>query len=330
MTLHGKTILITGASGFLGGALTKHLAHDGSRVKALVRNLDRAASLRSLPNVEIVQGDITDTDRLRTITHGCDIVFHAAAVLNGSLTVQRQINIEGTRHVMQAAIDAHVQRIVHVSSAGAYGFTLRSDITEDMPLDPGHAPYSVTKAAAETVVRQLGDQHAVDYTIIRPGMIYGAGSTVWTATMFKIARRNPTIFLGNGSGSIQAIHIDDVIDMLLILAEHPAASHQTFNCTPDPAPTWWEYLSAYAALAGHDNWLGLPIPPVKAIARLITLLVPADSRFKDMSLAIEFLTTYRTYHMDKARDLLVWQPRINLHDGIQSCIPYLRELGLLH
>ncbi len=329
MTLFGKPVLVTGATGLLGGALTKRLAGDGAQVRALARNSEGNRFLHDIEGIEIIQGNITDANRMRDVIQGCEIVFHPAAVDSGSLKIQREVNVEGTRNVMLAAAQAGVSRVIHVSSAGAYGFRPRGDISEDMPLEPARAAYGISKAEAEDVVRQVAHDHDLEYSIIRPGFIYGPRSKVWTAGLFKIARRNPTIFLGDGSGSILAVHVDDVVDLMTVLAVHPAAAGQAFNCTPDPAPTWRQFLGAYAALAGHDRWLGIPSALPKTVARLVAVFAPRDTRFKDMPQALEFVTSYRRYRMDKARKLLGWQPRIGLSEGIKSCVPYLHEIGLL-
>ncbi len=329
MTLSGKTVLVTGATGFLGGALTRRLACDGALVRALARRPEGDRFLRDMDGVELVQGDITDERRMRDVIQGCEFVFHTAAVPTGSFKTQHEINVGGTRNVMQAAAQAGVERVVHVSSVGPYGLGQRGDISEDIPLGPIHAAYGITKAEAEDVVRTVACGQGLDYSIIRPGMPYGLGSKIWTAAMFRLARRKPTIFVGDGSGSIPAIHIDDVVDMMMVLAVHPAASRETFNCTPDPAPTWREFLGAYAALAGHDRWLAIPITPLRILAQLVAFVAPSNTRFKDLPLVIEFVTSYRRYRMDKARELLGWQPQIGLSEGIQSCVPYLREEGLL-
>ena len=210
-------------------------------MRALARHPEREPSLQRIAGVEILQGDITDENRMYNVIQGCKIVFHSAGVLDGSIKTQRQVNVGGTRIIMRAAAQSGVERVVHVSSAGAYGFGRYGDITEDMPLEPGHAAYGISKAEAEDVVRKVAREHGLDYSIIRPGMIYGPGSRVWTDTMFKIARRKPTVFVGNGSGSIPAIHVDDVVDLMTVLAVHPAAASETSNCTPDPSlpgATW--------------------------------------------------------------------------------------------
>jgi len=116
---------------------------------------------------------------------------------------------------------------------------------------------------------------------------------------------------------------------LVTLASHPNAVGETFNCTPDPSPTWREFLGSYAALAGHDHWLGIPPLVIKPVAWPVAKLVPEHNRLRDLPDLASFVTSYVTFSMDKARNLLNWQPRVSLQKGIQRCVPYLREKGLL-
>lgn len=325
MTLAGKTALVTGATGFLGGAVARRLADEGACVKALARRPGRDAYLRDMPNIEIVSGDILDAERMKAVTQGCDYVFHVAAAMSGSLDYQRKLNVDGTRHVIQAAAAAAVQRVVHVSTIAVYGYGYTTDVTEDRPQRPGRVPYNISKAEGETVVRAGG----VPYSIIRPGMIYGPRSGMWTAFMFNLGKRNPTIFLGDGSGYAHPIYIDDVVDLTILLATHPAAENEAFNCAPDPAPTWREFLGGYARLAGHQRWLGLPVLPLKLLAPVIELALTLRGEPQDVPALIPFMQGHKTYKMDKARRLLGWEARVHLEEGIRRCEPWLRDKGLL-
>ncbi|MEZ4666775.1 MAG: NAD(P)-dependent oxidoreductase [Anaerolineae bacterium] len=328
-SLTNKTVLVTGASGFLGGALAQRLAADGVRVRALVRRPERANLLRQSPTIEIVQGDITDLERMKQVSDGCSHVFHVAAALGGPYNVQYPANVEGTRNIMLAAAQAHVERVVHVSSIAVYGYKYRGLVSEDTPHRPGAVPYNRTKTEAETVVREIGKSHNQPYSIIRPGMIYGPRSSAWTATMFKVARRRPTLFPGDGSGSAFPIYVNDVIDLIAVLARHPAAEGEAFNCAPDPAPTWRAFIGSYSHLAGHGRWLALPVWPIKLAAPLAELLLKLRGVPQDVPDIIAFGQANVTYSMAKARALLDWQPRVSLTEGIQRCAPWLREQGLL-
>jgi nucleoside-diphosphate-sugar epimerase len=329
MTFEGKTVLVTGATGFLGGAVARRLAGDGAQVRALARRPGRDRYVRDVAGIEIVTGDITHADQLIKVTAGCDYVIHVAAATGGSLAAQQSVNVEGTRHIVEAAAVCNVERVVHVSTIAAYGYRHRDDVTEDTPLAPGSDPYSVTKAETEGVLRDVAAQRGISFSIIRPGMIYGPRSSAWTRGMFKLARRKPTIFIGDGSGSAYPIHVHDVVGLIALLALHPAADGQAFNATPDPSPTWREFLGAYAALAGHNRWLGIPPVVLRPAIALAGIMAPKDSRYRDLPDLLSFLCGYITFSMDKARRCLDWQPRISLEDGIQSCVPYLKEKGLL-
>lgn len=329
MSLAGQQVLVTGATGFLGGALALRLAREGVQVKALARRPQKGIFLSQHPNITLVEGDITDAGRMKQVMEDCMVVFHVAAALGGNLKTQYPINVEGTRNVMLAAAHAKVQRVVHVSSIAVYGYNYIDDITEDFAQKPGRVPYNLTKSQAEAVVCEVGEQYHVPYSIIRPGMIYGPRSNGWTATMFKLGRYKPTPFLGDGHGNAHPIYVDDVIDQMIILATHPAAVGEAFNCSSDPAPTWREFLGGYSRLAGHQRWF--PIPPIimRPLAPLIEAILTLQGEPQELPILVDFLQAKKTYKMSKAHDLLGWQPKMRLQDGIDACVPWLREQGLL-
>lgn len=327
--LLGESVLVTGATGFLGGALVRRLAADGVRVRALARRLDRARAIREIPGVTITLGDIRDADDMRAAVEGCAVVFHVAAALGGSYDDQYAANVTGTQTVVEAAARAAVGRFVHVSTISVYGYRNFEDVTEDTLPDPGADPYHGTKLAAEHSARAVSRLRGLPFTIVRPSMIYGPGSNAWTAGMFQLARLNPLPLPNGGAGSAYPIYIDDVVDLLVTVATHPAALGESFNCTPDPSPTWREFLGAYARLAGHQNFIDVPLEPLLPLARWIGGLAGRDNQIADLPDLLPFLQRYITYRMDKARDLLGWQSQISLEDGIARCAPYLREKGLL-
>lgn len=330
MSLQGSTVLVTGATGFLGGHIVQRLAAEGAQVRALARRPGRDRYIHDLPGVEIVMGDITDAGRLQEVTQGCDYVFHAAAALGGPLHHQRRVNVEGTRGLMLAAAAAGVRRVVHISTVAVYGYRVCGDIHEDHPQQPGRVAYNLSKSETETVVRETAAQHNLSYSIMRPGMIYGPRSNAWTVTLFKMARRRPVFWVGSGKqGHAHPIYIGDVVDLALLLATHPAADGQAFNCTPDPAPTWRQFIGAYSRLAAHERWLGLPVILARLLALPADLLLTLRGQPQDLPQMVGYITSPMTYPTEKARTLLGWQPQITLEEGIARCAPYLREKGLL-
>lgn len=328
-TFTGETVAVTGATGFLGGALTRRLAAEGVAVRALVRNAQKADTLREMPGVQLVMGDLQEKEALQRLTEGCSVVFHAAAALGGPLAHQERSNVEGTQRLAHAAAQAGVKRMVYVSSIAVYGYGLTGIITEETPPNPGHVPYNVTKLRGEYATREVSERYGMDYAIIRPGMIYGPGSRAWTRTLFRVARRRPIFFPGDGSGTTYPIHVDDVVDLMVVVGEHPEAGGEVFHCAPDPSPTWRDWLLGYARLAGHAQWLGLPVRPIRAAAPLIEAALRARGEPQDFPDLARFVTTQRTYSMRKAAERLGWTAKIDLASGLQSCVPWLREQGLL-
>lgn len=328
MSLTGERVMITGATGFLGGALANRLLDDGAQVRLLARSPQKAGRLAGR-GADIIEGDLANSEAAKRAADGCAIVFHAAAATSGSLAEQRATTVDGTRAVFEAAADAGVKRFVHVSTISAYGYLYRGDVTEDRHLAHSADPYVNTKREAEEVVRDTAKKHGIAYSIIRPGQIYGPRSGLWTGQLFRLARLNPTPFPGDGSGSIHAIFVDDVVEMMVTLATHPAAENETFNCSADPTPTWREFLQGYSRLAGHQNWLALPVSLFHVVAGLSILLAPRDTMLRDLPDLLDLLQSRTTFKTTKAQERLGWSPKIGLEEGIHRCEPWLREKGLL-
>lgn len=325
----GQTVLVTGATGFLGGAVARRLADEGAQVKALARRTGRDAYIRDVANIEVVMGDITDAERMIAVTEGCDYVFHVAAALNGPLSKQLPVNVDGTANVARAAVQAGVKRLVHVSTIATYGYTHRGVITEETPQLPGDVPYNSSKLKAEEMLIALAQELGLSYSIQRPGMIYGPRSGAWTTLFYKLAARRPTIFVGDGSGTSYAVYVDDVVDLLLLQAMHPAAEGEAFNCVSKPLPTFRDFIGGYMQLAGHDRWLGIPVPIVRLLAPLLDAYFRIRGEPQDVIQLLDHVLSDNQVSVDKARDLLGWEPQVCLDEGIQRCVPYLREIGLL-
>lgn len=326
-TYAGSRVLITGATGFLGGRLAHRLKAEGTQVVATVRSPAKAVSLQA-DGIEVTAGDVTDRKAMIRAAAGCDLVFHVAAAFEG-VEQTYGVNVEGSRNLAVAAVEAGAKRVIFVSSIAVYGFNYRRVLHEDLPYGYGAYPYAITKALGETAVIEVAQQYATEYTIIRPGMIYGAGSINWTDNLFKVARRSPVLFVGDGSGSAYPIYVDDVVDLLVTAGTHPAAANEIFNCAPDPAPTWREWLLAYAALAGHQNYQAIPPILLSAMAGIAMLVAPRQHMLRDLPDIIAFLQAYTPISIDKARALLGWSPQIDLETGVASCADYLRAKDLL-
>jgi nucleoside-diphosphate-sugar epimerase len=327
MNLAGRQILVTGATGFLGRALASRLLDDGAQVRLLVRTPEKAEHFRER-SAEIVIGDMTEPSTLLQSVQGCSIVYHAAVDYT-NYERQRAVNVEGTRNIVQAAANANVERFVHISTVAAYGSHVSGDVYEDEPLRPIAYPYALTKAEGEKIVQEIAHKSGMEYTIVRPGMIYGPYAGMWTVGLFKVARMRPALWINDGRGSAHLIHAEDVVSFLTVSAAHPAAENQIFNCSADPSQTWREVISEYGHLIGRD-WKPISLKRVVLpMAEITKLVSPSISMGKNMPELIKFMMRDVTFKMTKARDLLDWSPRVDLETGIASCVPSLKKRGLL-
>ena len=328
MSLKRQTVLVTGGGGFLGGALARQLAANGVQVRALIRNRAKADYITDVAGIRLVDGDLENELSLRKAVEGCSAVFHVAAALGGTPDLQTRVNVEGTRLLATAAARAGVKRFVHVSSIAIYGFTDLPDlITEDTPPSASEFTYTVTKRAAEGVLKLVAAQTGMAYSIIRPGMIYGPRSQPWTRQMFKLASLPILPFFGDGRGHVAAIHVEDVVSMCILAADHAAAANQAFNCAADPGVSWRDYLTGYMKMAGRTRWLGLPVGVVRGVLALMKPFAPAGSMLKDMPAALNHHLRPIVYSTAKAREKLGWRAGWSLTDGLADAEKWLREQG---
>jgi nucleoside-diphosphate-sugar epimerase len=148
-----RPVLVTGATGSIGSVLARRFSEAGQPVRAVVRNPERAAALRSMANVEIFTGDLSHPESLRGCALGCSQVVHCAAKLLGSnRAASFAVNVAGTQALINEALRAKVERFIYASTIGVYGFTDAENITEEFPWLKCDLPYFATKQEAEREV----------------------------------------------------------------------------------------------------------------------------------------------------------------------------------
>lgn len=326
---HDRPVLVTGATGFLGRALVRRLSREGARVRALVRTPSKGERVAGLSGVTPVPGDLTDAGAMTRAVQGVRVVINSAAALRGTAAEQDRINLEGTRILAQAAAEAGVDRFVHISSVAVYGFQPGAVLDESSPLPEGNYTYGRTKAGAERMVREVAAGNGLRFSIVRPGTIYGPEAGSWTGRLFRWARRRPLWLPAGGRGSMPYIHVDDVVDLCLHCADHPAAAGEVFNAVMDPPPSLREVLEAWARLRGEPWIITLPAILLRPLAAGLSRTGDPDSPRRLAPAILRMLGEPTRWPMDKARDRLGWSPRTGLEEGVRGCVPWLKEKGLL-
>ncbi len=326
-------VLVTGATGFTGGHLAEKLRQLGHRVRALVRprSLAHAAPLEAA-GIEIAPGDLIDPESLRRAAEGIELVYHIAATYREASQPSAAyvaINVDGTRHLFEAARHAGVRRVVHCSTAGVHGHVQHPPATEDAPLAPGDH-YQRTKLEGEQVARTFGERGALEVVIARPVGIYGPGDTRFLKIFRGIARgRFP--MLGSGDVFYHLTYIDDVVDGLRLCGETASAAGQTYLLAGARYTTLAELVNAIAhVLNVRPPRIHLPVWPVwLAGAVCEAVCVPLRIEPPLYRRRVDFFRKSRAFDISRARRELGFAPRVDLDTGLRQTAACYRDQGLL-
>ena len=218
-----KTILVTGAAGFIGRNLCQQLLGNGYRVKALLRSSEQATMLPS--ELEHITGDLSDISGLLEACKGIDVVVHLAGVAhvnNMAKKMLQEVNVEGTRRLLQAAIDNRVTRFVFISSS------LACVAEEQNTYSNG---YGQSKLGAEQLVRSAGERRVIETVVLRPVNVYGPGMKGNIAAMVSLISRGRLPPLPSLDPHLSLVSVEDLACAILLASEACEANGKTYLVT---------------------------------------------------------------------------------------------------
>lgn len=326
------SVLITGATGFVGSHLAEACAGRGMAVRALVRAVSDTQLLERL-GATLVPGDLTDADAVRRAVEGADVVLHSAAKVGdwGPVEDYRAVNVEALRGLLDACKGRPLHRFVHLSSLGVYAARHHHGTDESEPLPDRHMDgYTQTKVEAERLALEYQRQHGVPLVVLRPGFVYGPRDRTVLPKLIDNLRQRKVRWLGGGRGAMNTIYVGNLVDAVLLAIDSPGAVGQVYNLTDGELVTKRRFIMAVV------EGLGLPKPPPIGVplwlARIIANVMEKQARAKGATKApvltqarLKFLGLNLDFSTEKAKRELGYKPHYTFDQGIAQTIAWYQE-----
>jgi nucleoside-diphosphate-sugar epimerase len=261
---HNK-ILVTGANGFIGSRLVQVLVNNPKiQVSALVHNYSHSMRIARY-NIDIIQGDVLDKDQILELVNNYDIVYHCAYANKGTRKKQRQINVLGTRNILEACIENNIGKLIYVSTMVVYGNALDSVITEDLQYRYSKDTYADTKIDAEKLVMKYIMEKALKAVIVQPSVVYGPWAPSFIKYPISIMTSGIKILPGDGKGICNALYIDDLVQALLLSAITQKALGERFLISGKDTPTWKDYFGYLNSYFNSDRVVYKSLDEIKSL-----------------------------------------------------------------
>lgn len=306
-------VAITGGTGFIGRKLALcHLAR-GDEVRVLSR---RAPAQSLLPDaVHCWQGDLASSVDMRPFVDGAAVLYHCAGEVRNTELMQR-VHVAGTLKLIDAAA-GRVGRWVQLSSVGAYGRHRNGVVTEESALNPC-GTYEMTKVKSDSLVADAAAIGAFDYAIMRPSNVYGPEmSNRSLFSLISMIRRGLFFFIGKAGASANYIHVDNIVEALLLCASSPHASGRVYNLSDHRSME--QFVATIASGLGMDMpRMRLPEAPVRLLAKLAGVArgVPlTESR-------VDALTNRAVYPSTRIERELGYRHAVSMESGVLELVNF--------
>lgn len=313
----GRSVLVTGAGGFIGSHLCEDLVGRGAQVHAFVRYTSRFGlgylddvSEDVAASLEVVRGDLRDADAVDGAVSGVDAVFHLGALIGipYSYVHPRETidtNITGTLNVATAALRHGVRCMVHTSSSEVYGTARVVPIDESHPLQ-GQSPYSASKIGADKIVESFHQSFGLPAVTVRPFNTYGPRQSARAVipTIITQGLSGATIKVGNLTPRRDFTYVSDTVAGLVRAAEVDAALGMVLNLGTG------KEISIGDLVARISGILGVELEPASDEARVRPPTSEVERLCSDNALA---------------RDVLGWSPAVGLGEGLERTVAWIAE-----
>lgn len=325
-------VLVTGGTGFTGKALVHRLIEMGHQVVAL----DYKEGLKTQEirdwGAEVVLGSVTDMDVVRRAVEGAEVVHHVAAAfreMDVPESYYHEVNVGGTRNVLQAALDEGVRKVIYCSTCGVHGNVEHPPAGEDAPIRPADY-YQRTKWEAEPVAREFFER-GLRTTILRPAAIYGPGDPERFFLIFKRVAGGTFPMFGSGRTLYHPLYIDNLVDAFILAMEEGRGDGEAYLIADE------QYLEIEDLVRRVGKALGVdvkiphyPVWPVVVAGHVVEKACkPFGINPPIFPRRVDWYRQNRAFRIDKARRDLGYQPRVGIDEGLRRTAEWYRREGLL-
>lgn len=314
------TIVVTGATGFLGSALVTELIQQKQPLRILARD-EQKARAQFGDTVTVIEGDINDEGQVRRAVDGATIIYHLVGRLYHPSTppeLYYRTHVEGTRILLNACKgQSQLRRIVHCSTTGVHGETGRTPAAEDAPFAPTN-PYEVTKLEAELLALRACREQGLPVSVARPGLVYGPGD-LHLLGFFSSIKKGLFRVIDGGKALLHPIYIDDMTAAFLLCAEGRQAIGQSYNFAGDRQVTVRELATAIAHSLNKELPGGsIPLWLANLASDIFALTPGMRGEHAPLTRSrVKFLTRSRVYDISRAQNELGFSPSVQLEEGMK-------------
>ncbi|HEX7737349.1 MAG TPA: NAD-dependent epimerase/dehydratase family protein [Ktedonobacteraceae bacterium] len=325
-------ILVTGATGFLGGALVTELVKRQQQVRVLARDVQKAHAYFG-GAATIIPGEVTNQGQVLRALEGVDTLYHLAGRLYHTATpteLYYETHVKGTRIILNACLEQkYLQRVIHVSTTGVHGITGSTPAAEDAPFAPTN-PYEKTKLEGELLALHAYQEHGLPVSIIRPGLVYGPGD-LHLLGFFRAIQKGLFRVIAGGKACLHPVYIDDMVSAFLLCARSEQTIGRIYNIAGNQVVTIHQLANSIARALGR-NLPGGSIPLWLANLASDIFSITPGTQGEQAPLTrsrVNFLTHSRVYDISRARSELGYAPTIDMDEGLKLTAAWYEKNHLL-